>query len=328
MKDLLKGKVNKVLMSISSIDEEYQNSELIEKNKYSTTECLITKDQTNPEDKHTYLTNFGEIFSEVGFFNEQEKQELSQIVGYQIQNYAIFEQAVTHRSFLSIIEKYALKKEAYEQSSNESLSDIFSQNWKITKSNYKLLKSNERLEFLGDTVLGMVASEFLFFEYTDDLEGSLSKLRSILVREETLIACCEKIKLDKYIKINLSARNAINSGNLAIISDLLEATIAAIYLDAGWDKAKKFVITNILHYAISNLEYKRNCKSELMEYFHSLGRSTPYYTTLEENGPDHQKEFLVGVFVDGEKLGEGTGKTKKIATQVAAENALNLLKQR
>lgn len=266
--------------------------------------------------------NYGDLFPLIGFFSNEEIQNLEEIIGCKINNLAIFEQATIHRSFLNVIEKFAHTKVIDENSNNESVANIFTNNWNITKENYKLIKSNERLEFLGDSVLELLTSEFLFFEYFQQLEGDLSKTRSKLVKKETLIACCQELKLDKYIKINYSAKNALDNGNLSILSDLLEATIAAIYLDSGLENARNFIFYKVLPFGINNFMNEQNYKSSLLEYIQSIGKQPPTYETIEEKGPDHKKEFIVGVKIDDVLIAEGYGKSKKIAEQDAARLAL------
>ena len=272
-------------------------------------------------DKNT-KANYGDLFPLIGFFSSEEIENLEEIIGCKIYNLAIFEQATIHRSFLNVIEKFAHTKVIDELSNNESVANIFTNDWNITKENYKLIKSNERLEFLGDSVLELLTSEFLFFEYFQQLEGDLSKTRSKLVKKETLIACCQELKLDQYIKINYSAKNALDNGNLSILSDLLEATIAAIYLDSGLENARKFIIHKILPFAIENFMSEQNYKSSLLEYIQAIGKLPPTYETVEEKGPDHKKEFTVGVKVEQTIIAVGTGKSKKIAEQDAAKLAL------
>lgn len=268
--------------------------------------------------------NIEEQFPHVGLIDFNQKVELEKIVGYKINNIALFEQAIIHRSFLSVISKFAYKKNIDPNTSNESANTLYANDWNITPQNYKNIKSNERLEFLGDSVLELVTSEFLFIENVENLEGDLSKTRSKLVRKETLIACCQELKLDEFIKLNHSARNSLNNGNHSILSDLLEATIAAIYLDAGLDQARDFIITKILPFAIKNFIDEKNYKSLLMEYVQAKGKNPPIYETINEAGPDHQKEFKVGVYVDDKLIAEGNGKSKKIAEQDAAKNAFQI----
>ena len=114
----------------------------------------------------------------------------------------------------------------------------------------------------------------------------------------------------------------MDNGNLSILSDLLEATIAAIYLDSGLENARKFIIHKILPFAIENFMSEQNYKSSLLEYIQAIGKLPPTYETVEEKGPDHKKEFTVGVKVEQTIIAVGTGKSKKIAEQDAAKLAL------
>ena len=310
MKNTINSKVNSLLLNVLGLNKN-QNSNQI--NYQDIVENLVDNNKK---------ADYGELFPLIGFFTKEEIVNLEAIIDCKINNIAIFEQATIHRSFLSVIEKFAHKKLIDENSNNESVANIFTYDWNITKENYKLIKSNERLEFLGDSVLELLTSEFLFFEYFQQLEGDLSKTRSKLVKKETLIACCQELKLDKYIKINYSAKNALDNGNLSILSDLLEATIAAIYLDSGMENARKFITSKILPFAIKNFMSEQNYKSSLLEFVQSNGKPAPTYETLEEKGPDHKKEFTVGVKIEDEMIAQGFGKSKKIAEQDAARLAL------
>lgn len=268
--------------------------------------------------------NVKEIFLHIGFFNDNEINEIESIIGCKINNIAIFEQAFIHRSFLNVLEKVAKNKQK-NIFITENLKDIISKDWNIDFENLHLIKSNERLEFLGDSILGLLVAEFLFLENNQFLEGDLSINRSKFVNKDTLVSCCKELKLNKFIKINSSAKNSLNSGNESILSDLLEAIIAAIYLDSGINDAREFIRFKVLPFAINNFMNEKNYKSILMEHLQSIGKPHPIYKTMEAIGPDHLKEFKIGVFIEDEYICEGIGKSKKMAEQNGAKLALELL---
>ncbi len=185
--------------------------------------------------------------------------------------------------------------------------------------------SNERLEFLGDSVLGMVVAEYLFSLHTEVLEGELTKMRSWLVNKTSLAICARKLQLDSFLMLSYSASRSLEHGSDSILSDALEAIIGAIYLDSGLETVKKFIIHSLLPIMISkSLMVDTNYKSNLLETVQALGKNAPKYIVHEESGPDHDKSFVVGVYVNDVLLATGTGKSKKQAEQTAAYNALEL----
>lgn len=193
-----------------------------------------------------------------------------------------------------------------------------------TQTNYELL-NNERLEFLGDSVFNFIISEFLFLNLESQNEGLLSNLRSKLINRPILGEVARKLKLEEFIQTSFNARSLIEAGNLTILSNGLEALIGAVYLDLGFAKTKQFVIKIILPLLAECHEHDfSNYKSILMEYIQSFGKSFPTYAVLGEIGPDHQKKFIVGVYVENKLLGTGIASTKKEAEQIAAKKVLEL----
>jgi ribonuclease-3 len=222
---------------------------------------------------------------------------LENILGLKINNIEYFEQALTHRSYLHIIEDQT----------------IF---------------SNERLEFLGDSVLGMVVADYLFSLHSDVLEGGLTKMRSWMVNKNSLVECAKRLKLNELLLMSFSASKALEQGSDSILADALEAIIGAIYLDSGLEATKKFIINVLIPIIVSqNYMVDRNYKSLLLETVQSMGKEPPKYVVLDETGQDHNKEFLVGVLVDSEMMGTGLGKSKKQAEQFAAKEALDKIKK-
>ncbi len=181
--------------------------------------------------------------------------------------------------------------------------------------------SNERLEFLGDAVLELVSSEFLYHNYPNLPEGDLSKLRASLVCEPTLARCTDEIELPKYLLLSRGEDATGGRGRDSIVSDAMEALIGAIFLDGGIEPAKEF----ILKYVLTDIESKRlfyDSKTTLQEVVQAEGGDKLSYEVVGESGPDHAKQFTVEVSRGGTVLGRGTGRSKKAAEQQAAYEAL------
>ena len=187
------------------------------------------------------------------------------------------------------------------------------------------LKSNERLEFLGDSVLGMVVAEHLYRTCPERPEGELSRSRADMVCESSLAAIAQKLGLGEHLL--LGHGEAISGGNRrpSILADAVESVIAAIYLDGGFAPAKefihRFVLTTVTAEKPRNVDYK----TAFQELIQQKKGQVVTYTLLRESGPDHNKEFVVQVCVNGNPVGEGTGSSKKRAEQDAAKNALEKL---
>ena len=185
----------------------------------------------------------------------------------------------------------------------------------------KITANNERLEFFGDAVLKLFISEYLMNRYTNYSEGQLSKLRAFVVSEKVLAKIAAELNLNKYIRLG---KNESKSIPVSILADALEAVLAVIYYDCGPEKVKEFILTHWLPYienADSSSE-KDNYKAALQEILQADKQGLPIYKTISESGPDHNKKFEVGVFLNNNKLAVGIGKTKKEAGQEAARNAL------
>jgi ribonuclease-3 len=185
-------------------------------------------------------------------------------------------------------------------------------------------RSNERLEFLGDSVLNLVLAEYLYGSFPRAAEGDLTKIRSRLVNRRALAAYAKEINLMDFIFMSTSAAQSIGKGYDTIIADTYEAVIAAIYFDGGYAEAKRFVERQVLA-ALRNrsvVTEDENYKSILLEYAQARGLGVPRYTISKEEGPDHDRTFTVEVMVNSVRLGTGTGKNKKEAEQAAASRAL------
>ncbi len=191
---------------------------------------------------------------------------------------------------------------------------------------YDKLKNNERLEFLGDAVLELVSSEFIFGEHKQMQEGELTRLRASMVCEPTLALCARDIKLGDYLLLGKGEDATGGRDRDSILSDALEAVIGAIFLDGGFTSAKEF----IHKYILNDIEHKKlffDSKTILQEVIQSEGKETLSYELVSEEGPDHNKRFTVSAKVGEQPLAEGTGRTKKAAEQNAAYKALLKLKE-
>lgn len=227
------------------------------------------------------------------------KQTLEGIIASPIHNETLFATALTHRSAIDFLDK-------------------------------EKFVSNERLEFLGDAVLDLVIAEHVYKLYPDFNEGALTKLRSQLVNAKTLAHFAKQFNLGKVLIVSESAeQNGVRESETAL-ADALEALIGAVYLDSGYDKARTFLETTMLQQTnfAALIDSDQNFKSALLEYAQGERLMLPYYFVISEEGPPHKKVFTVGVRLGDEVLGEGTGKSKKTAEQLAAKEAFTKLMAR
>lgn len=186
-----------------------------------------------------------------------------------------------------------------------------------------VFEHNERLEFLGDAVLELVVTEYLYSNYAEP-EGILTNWRSALVRTESISAAGQKLGFDQYLRLSRGEKRGSVRAREQILANCFEAVIGAIYLDLGYEAADKFITENITTTFAGILKTGSwmDPKSRLQEIVQAEVGYTPVYKVLEEVGPDHEKIFTVGVFVNDEKRGEGHGHSKQIAQAHAAEKAL------
>ncbi len=226
-------------------------------------------------------------------YKQNELKKLEGKIGYEFKDKGLIMQALTHSSF-----------------SNEQ---------KINK-----FKNYERLEFLGDAVLELLSSRFFFETYPDMSEGQMTRLRSSMVCEPALAFCARDLSLGEYILLGKGEEATGGRKRDSIISDVMEAVIGAIYLDGGIEEADKFV----RKYILSDLEDKQlfyDSKTILQEKVQKEGKSLTY-ELVSEDGPDHDKIFVVEAVVDGKTVGKGQGRNKKSAEQQAAYQVLLLQK--
>ena len=222
-------------------------------------------------------------------------EELEERAGYVFQDKALLFQAMTHSSFAN-------------------------------EHKYERTKDNERLEFLGDAVLEIISSEFLFLNYPKMPEGDLTKLRASIVCEPTLAVCAREMGLDRYLLLGKGEEHTGGRNRDSIVSDAMEALIGAIYLDGGFANAKEFV----QKYILTDIEHKKlfyDSKTILQEIVQRDYKEDEIsYVLTGEEGPDHDKTFIIQVKIGPVPVGQGSGRTKKAAEQAAAYQAIIALK--
>jgi len=191
------------------------------------------------------------------------------------------------------------------------------------------LSSNERLEFLGDSVLSLITSVYLFKNYPKLMEGDYTEIKSAIVKMDSLAEASKKINLNVYLLLSKGEEKGNGRENNNILADCFEALIAAIFLDHNFETAYSFVVNFLfkdkLDYLLKNNLYLSS-KSKLQEFIQSKYKMTPVYKVLEEKGPEHKRSFKIGVYFNNKKLGTGTAPSKKEAEEAAAKMALLSIK--
>ena|SRR3989344_1565109 len=211
-----------------------------------------------------------------------------------LKNKKLFEVAFTHRSYL-----------------NEAKQKI---------------PSNERLEFLGDSVLSFVVSNHLYSEYPDFDEGTLTNLRSLLVNTKSLSEIAVELEIGQYLKLSKGEEESKGRENATLLENSFEAFVGALFLDQGIKSVVKFLESSLFTKipVLVNKKAFKDPKSLLQEKMQAKKIGSPTYKVLEESGPAHAKTFKIGVFVEGKMLGEGQGKSKQKAEEMAAQTALEV----
>ena len=182
----------------------------------------------------------------------------------------------------------------------------------------------ERLEFLGDSVLSMLVADYIFKKYPNSTEGNLTKMRANYVCQSALIYYSKQLGLDKFTKINTEEHNMSHNEVLSISADVFESFLGAIYIDQGIDKAREYLENNIYKYIDMGKIFFYDYKSIIKEY--GDAKEIPVsYETIDEYGVPHDKTFIIQILVNGQPLGRGTGKNKKEAEQLAAQQAIEYL---
>ena len=220
--------------------------------------------------------------------------ELEKAIGYQFRNITLLQNALSHSSY-----------------ANERWHDS--------------LKSNERLEFLGDSVLGMLVAEHLFRTFPDRPEGELTRMRADMVCEKTLAKVANRLDLGRHLMLGKGEESGGGRNRDSILADAVESVLAACYMDGGMDAAlqfvQKFILVNVPLTKLHNADYK----TALQELVQQKKNQTIAYRLVGESGPDHDKEFRVEVTLNGETVGFGVGSSKKRAEQAAAQAAIEKL---
>ena len=221
-------------------------------------------------------------------------KDLETAIGYRFRNITLLQNALTHSSY-----------------ANERWHDS--------------LKSNERMEFLGDSILGMVVAEYLYHHFPDRPEGELTRMRADMVCEISLAAVADKIDLGKHLLLGNGEERFGGRKRASILSDAVESLIAAAFLDGGMEAARgfidRFVLTEVPVKKLHNADYK----TALQELVQQKKGQVLTYTLVGESGPDHDKQFHVELAINGTVAGVGTGSSKKRAEQDAAHNAMKVL---
>jgi len=219
-------------------------------------------------------------------------EDLTKIIGVKFKDIDLLQQALTHRSYLNEHRDYKLDH-------------------------------NERLEFLGDAVLELVVTEYLYKNYKNS-EGELTSWRAALVNGENLAQISKKLGVEEFLLMSKGEARDTGRARLYLLANAMEAIIGSIYLDRGYKKAEEFILKNItssLNEVLKNKSYM-DPKSYFQEKAQDVEKITPIYKVLEEKGPDHDKHFVVGVYLDNELVAEGKGNSKQEAQREAAKNGL------
>ena len=221
-------------------------------------------------------------------------KDLEDAIGYRFKNISLLQNALTHSSYAN-------------------------ERW------HNSLKSNERLEFLGDSILGMVVAEYLYGNFPDRPEGELTRMRADMVCEKSLAAVAARINLGQHLMLGNGEEQSGGRSRDSILADAVESVIAASFLDGGMDAAKqfiqKFILTEVPVKKLHNADYK----TALQELVQQKKNQTLSYVLVGESGPDHDKRFEVEVSLNGRVIGVGSGSSKKRAEQMAAQAALENL---
>lgn len=220
----------------------------------------------------------------------QGEKELQKVIKIKFRNQRFLTEALTHKS-------YAI----------ESVPPV---------------RDNERLEFLGDSLLSTIVSSYLYKAHPEDDEGLLSQRKAHLVSRKTLYHWAKEINLGKYLYLSRGEEATGGRERESILANAFEAVLGAIYLDKGFTGAEKFILQRLKQ---KKFVQKIDCKSQLQEILQGKYKLVPEYRVIKESGPDHNKTFEIGVYFKKKLLGRGMGKSKKEAEQEAAKNALNKL---
>jgi len=246
----------------------------------------------------------------------QELQSFQELINYSFRNVKLLEEALTHKSFV------------YERSNEKSCLRACPSEEARRQATPGQTGHNQRLEFLGDALLGMVVSEYLYRRFPQQLEGNLSKMKSLMVNGTLLVHKAKGIRLGEYLLLGKGEEATGGRDRTSLLADSFEALIGSIYLDGGLEACRCFILDR-LRPELEGLELeevgKKDYKSNLQEYTQAEFGQVPVYRVVFTQGPSHQKTFEVTVSLKGEVYGKGKGGTKKSAEQQAACQALEKL---
>lgn len=230
--------------------------------------------------------------SESPVIDKVKLKTLENILGIKCRDRFIYAQALTHRSFLE----------------SDECNNV----------------SNERLEFLGDSVLSLVVARYLFENYPDEDEGFLTKIRAKFVNKNSLGAAADKLNLGSYLIIGNNMQRTLVNNSISVLADAFEALIGAMFLDHGVEVCRKFIHRILIEPNINDDDFMvdENYKSQLLEYTQAHKIDAPLYEVIKEEGPQHDRIFTIRVSIAGEEMGIGMGKNKKTAEQNAARRSL------
>ena len=194
----------------------------------------------------------------------------------------------------------------------------------VNESSTVKVKDNERLEYLGDSVLGLIVNEYLFKRFEEYPEGDLAKIKSAVVSEPTLAKIGREIKLGNYLLMGKGEELSGGRDRSSILANSFEALIGAVYLDQGLKACRNFILSLLKKdiERIDRMTYLRDPKTTLQEYVQKKYKERPVYEVMEEKGPDHKKEFHVRLIINGTEVSKGVGSSKRKAEMVAAEHIL------
>lgn len=229
-------------------------------------------------------------------------------IGYKFKDARLLEQAFTHRSYLN-------ENRPPERGRSQSGS---------TRAGAPGREHNERLEFLGDAVLELVVTEFLYTKYPQNPEGELTAYRAALVNTQSISEAATKLGMNEYLLLSRGEAKDVGRARQIILANAFEALIGAMYIDQGYEPSKKFIAEQLFHKTDEVVEKRlwQDAKSRFQEVAQEIGGITPRYEVVSQSGPDHDKRFVTGVYLASEKVAIGEGRSKQEAEQAAAENAL------
>ena len=234
------------------------------------------------------------------------REEIQELLGMRIKNIGYYQRSLVHKSIYKAVKRYTSTPERPLQE--------------------YLLQHNERMEFLGDSVLSLIVANYLYHKYPDNDEGFLTRIKTKLVNGTQLAKLARQINLGKYILLSNHVENINGRNSQKILEDAFEAFLAAIFKDLGFDAVNSFIVNIIDSLDFAEVLIEDNYKDTLLKYAqHNFKKTTPEYELISTEGPPHKRIFTVIVIINGERYSQGTAKSKKQAEQNAAELTLKKL---